>query len=295
MPTWNVRFVDNYNKIREIELLFLYFCLIVTLQIVVSILQGVSAQFPCRWDEILEFRRNHIGSPEQATRTLLYQKNQLQYLQGYPNYYPPAGGAPHPHQQGGAGGVQPPYGQYSPYAPVGSYPTPPGGLITNVGQHPKFPSIHTGGVATSPMSPKGSATIVPTAKLVDLTGSPPFHQNGNGNGVVTKRNGVNNHHHDNDPGSSGSSTSTLTGQRGPIPLTIKQLEADSRRKTLLAEAAAAAANANEAKNPLECWDYVYRYVVILIIFYKVFASISRNFQEKKLQFREIFNLNIYLL
>ena len=238
--------------------------MIVTLQIVVSILQGVSAQFPCRWDEILEFRRNHIGSPEQATRTLLYQKNQLQYLQGYPNYYPPAGGAPHPHQQGGAGGVQPPYGQYSPYAPVGSYPTPPGGLITNVGQHPKFPSIHTGGVATSPMSPKGSATIVPTAKLVDLTGSPPFHQNGNG--VVTKRNGVSNHHHDNDPGSSGSSTSTLTGQRGPIPLTIKQLEADSRRKTLLAEAAAAAANANEAKNPLECWDYVYRYVVILIIF-----------------------------
>ena len=266
-----------------------------TLQIVVSILQGVSAQFPCRWDEILEFRRNHIGSPEQATRTLLYQKNQLQYLQGYPNYYPPAGGAPHPHQQGGAGGVQPPYGQYSPYAPVGSYPTPPGGLITNVGQHPKFPSIHTGGVATSPMSPKGSATIVPTAKLVDLTGSPPFHQNGNGNGVITKRNGVNNHHHDNDPGSSGSSTSTLTGQRGPIPLTIKQLEADSRRKTLLAEAAAAAANANEAKNPLECWDYVYRYVVILIIFYKVFVSISRNFQEKMLQFREIFNLNIYLL
>ena len=79
------------------------------------------------------------------------------------------------------------------------------------------------------MAPKGGGAIVPTAKLVDLTGSPPFHQNGNGNGVV-KRNGVNHHHHqqhhhhDNDPGSSGSSTSTLTGQRGLIPLTIKQLE-----------------------------------------------------------------------
>ena len=94
---------------------------------------------------------------------------------------------------------------------------------------------------------------VPTAKLVDLS-SPPHHQNGlNRNG----KNGI--HHHDNDPGSSGSSTSTLTGQRGPIPLTIKQFEADSRRKTLLAEAAAVAANAKEAKNPLECWDYVYRY------------------------------------
>ena len=114
--------------------------------------------------------------------------------------------------------------------------------------------LHTG--ATSPMMSHPN-TVVPTAKLVDLTSSPI--QNGNGNGVV-KRNGVNHHnlHHDNDPGSSGSSTSTLTGQRGPIPLTIKQLEADSRRKTLLAEAAAAAANANEAKNPLECWDYVYR-------------------------------------
>ena len=135
----------------------------------------------------------------------------------------------HPQQGAGGGGHPPPqsYAQFSPYAPVGgSYPAPPG-LITNAG-HPKFPSIHTGG-AISPMAPKGGGAIVPTAKLVDLTGSPPFHQNGNGNGVV-KRNGVNHHHHqqhhhhDNDPGSSGSSTSTLTGQRGPIPLTIKQLE-----------------------------------------------------------------------
>ena len=58
--------------------------------------------------------------------------------------------------------------------------------------------------------------------------------------------------------SSTSSNSTLTGTRGPIPLTIKHLEAENRRKTLLAEAAAAAASANEAKNPLESWDYVYR-------------------------------------
>merc|ERR1711860_405113 len=50
-------------------------------QIIVTILQGVTAQFPCRWDEILEFRRTHIGSPEQATRTLLYQKNQLHFAQ----------------------------------------------------------------------------------------------------------------------------------------------------------------------------------------------------------------------
>ena len=96
------------------------------LQIVVSILQGVSAQFPCRWDEILEFRRSHIGSPEQASRTLLYQKNQLQYLQGYPGYYPPG----HPQGQY-QGQVQGQYGQYSPYGPVG-YPPPPG-VLANMG------------------------------------------------------------------------------------------------------------------------------------------------------------------
>ena len=111
---------------------------------------------------------------------------------------------------------------------------------------------------------------VPTAKLVDLS-SPPHHQNGvNRNG----KNGI--HHHDNDPGSSGSSTSTLTGQRGPIPLTIKQFEVDSRRKTLLAEAAAVAANAKEAKNPLECWDYVYRYTCLMDF---MIPNFKKSFQK----------------
>merc|ERR1712241_916707 len=105
----------------------------------------------------------------------------------------------------------------------------------------------------------GNPGVVPTAKLVDLSNTgtpisnslPILHQNGNG----IKKNGL---HDETGHNSSASSTSTLTGQRGPIPLTIKQLEQDNRRKTLLAEAAAAAVNANEAKNPLESWDYVYR-------------------------------------
>ena len=63
---------------------------------------------------------------------------------------------------------------------------------------------------------------------------PILHQNGNG----IKKNGL---HDDTGHNSSASSTSTLTGQRGPIPLTIKTLEAENKRKTLLAEAAAAAA------------------------------------------------------
>ena len=70
----------------------------------------------------------------------------------------------------------------------------------------------------------------------------------------------------------------MTGQRGPIPLTIKQLEADSRRKTLLAEAAAVAANAKEAKNPLECWDYVYRYTCLLD-FIILDVDFTKSFQE----------------
>ena len=87
-----------------------------------------------------------------------------------------------------------------------------------------------------------------------MTGTPnnsshPVHiQNGNG----IKKNGL---HDQGGPeaglqhcGSSGaSSTSTLTGQRGPIPLTIKTLEAENKRKTLLAEAAAAAAGKFEIK------------------------------------------------
>ena len=48
-------------------------------QIAVSIMQGVSAQFPCTWEEVLDFRRDHVGPPEQAVRALVYMKNQLQY------------------------------------------------------------------------------------------------------------------------------------------------------------------------------------------------------------------------
>jgi hypothetical protein len=53
----------------------------------------------------------------------------------------------------------------------------------------------------------GMIQMVPTGNLVEL---------GPKNGLRKK--------FEDHPGSSGSSTSTLTGQRGPIPLTIKQLE-----------------------------------------------------------------------
>ena len=39
-------------------------------QIAVSIMQGVSAQFPCTWEEVLDFRRDHVGPPEQVSKAL---------------------------------------------------------------------------------------------------------------------------------------------------------------------------------------------------------------------------------
>ena len=56
--------------------------------------------------------------------------------------------------------------------------------------------------------------------------------------------------------SSSSSTSTLPGQGGPIPITVKQLEDENRRKSVLE--AAATAVTQGGKNELESWDYVYR-------------------------------------
>ena len=53
-------------------------------QIVVSIVQGVqtaASRFGCTWEEALAFRKDHVGTPEQAVRSLVYAKNQMQYQQ----------------------------------------------------------------------------------------------------------------------------------------------------------------------------------------------------------------------
>ncbi len=48
-------------------------------QIAVGVMQGVNAQYPCSWSEVLNFRRDHVGTPEQAVRAIVYFKNQQQY------------------------------------------------------------------------------------------------------------------------------------------------------------------------------------------------------------------------
>jgi hypothetical protein len=91
--------------------------------------------------------------------------------------------------------------------------------------------------------------VVPTGNLVEFQ-SPPM--------VPPKRLAPQNQLHISNFNreSSSSSTSTLPGQGGPIPVTVKQLEDENRRKSVLE--AAATAVTQGGKNELESWDYVYR-------------------------------------
>eukprot|EP00092_Neocalanus_flemingeri_P024518 GFUD01026590.1.p1 GENE.GFUD01026590.1~~GFUD01026590.1.p1 ORF type:complete len:682 (+),score=221.10 GFUD01026590.1:171-2216(+) len=48
-------------------------------QLLADIHSGVVTQFPITLDEVVEFRRDHIGSVEVCVRELVYRKNQLRY------------------------------------------------------------------------------------------------------------------------------------------------------------------------------------------------------------------------
>ena len=208
-------------------------------QIIASIVQGVSATFPtgCTWEEALVFRRDHIGGPEQAVRSLVYLKNQMRYQQGlqanpglpgnhyYPRFPSPLGGAPGPVHNGMVQHPGP-YMSYGYQPHMGYFPNP--GL-----PHPMQQSLppHAG------FAPNGvSNGHVPTAKLVDLAHDVRQTEERN---------------------SSGSSTSTVTGRAAaPIPLTIKHLEEENKRKSMML--AAPEMNGRTGTDSLENWDYVYR-------------------------------------
>ncbi len=66
-----------------------------SLQILASIVQGVAVHFPCSWEEALIFRRDHIGTPDQAVRSLVYLKNQTQFQQNLQSVTNMAGGVPY--------------------------------------------------------------------------------------------------------------------------------------------------------------------------------------------------------
>ena len=69
--------------------------------ILAEIHSALANQFPTMLEEVIEFRRDHIGSVEVCVRELLYRKNQLRYQQ-YPVQPSPQYGLqtfPHPQHQ----------------------------------------------------------------------------------------------------------------------------------------------------------------------------------------------------
>ena len=112
--------------------------------------------------------------------------------------------------------------------------------------HPGY--THQMGHNINPTSLPNGHSSIPTANLVDLQGPPIVPPKR----INSQRQDIDNHNRE----SSSSSSSTLPGQGGPIPVTVKQLEDEHRRKSVL-EAASIAVSQN-AKNSSESWDYVYR-------------------------------------
>jgi len=173
-------------------------------QIAVSIMQGVSAQFPCTWEEVLDFRRDHVGPPEQAVRALVYMKNQLQFqLQ---------------QQQ-----------QRNPY---GVYPTSGANSINGIytpqqNPYPQLTSQHSYG-SSSNGGYRTAGNLVPTGNLVDV--GPGGPQAGLTPPIVPdrpKREGQPPPLEQAPPVPGG----LATAWGAPIPLTIKQFEEDQKRKT----------------------------------------------------------------
>ena len=95
--------------------------------------------------------------------------------------------------------------------------------------------------------PNGQSNI-PTANLLDLQGPPSIPPKR----IDMQRQDIDTYNRE----SSSSSGSTLPGQGGPIPLTVKQFEDEQRRKSVLEAAGIAVSQGN--KNASESWDYVYR-------------------------------------
>ena len=57
-----------------------------------EVFNNVSAQFPTALEEVIDFRRDHIGSVDVCVREIVYRKNQMRYQQ-YPAMTSPQYGA----------------------------------------------------------------------------------------------------------------------------------------------------------------------------------------------------------
>ncbi len=216
---------------------------LVLFQILANIVEGVSAHFPCTWEEALLFRRDHIGSPEQAVRSILYAKNQCQY-------------------------------QASVTSAMGKlhhYSSPR--FVFFAHSFISAPGIHSAGSARGSFSAAAPTHTLPMAYLPLTLGD---RANGNRSIPTGRLVEVDDDAVDARARVSLRPTSTPTSRAGAspmIPLTVKSLEAEHRRKSQLLAAAeryrdeddseeqrssGRATASGDRDDSTGTWDYVYR-------------------------------------
>jgi len=112
-------------------------CLLAKMEALIlqEIYVGVTCQFELSFEELLEYRRDHIGTPEDATRELLFRKSQVRFQFPAGQIYSPfiSGAYPapvyHPTNFGGGGAA--PFGALpasvgTPFPPTYAIPSQPG-------------------------------------------------------------------------------------------------------------------------------------------------------------------------
>jgi len=240
---------------------------------------NVSAQFPTLLEEVIEFRREHIGSVEVCVRELLYRKNQLRYQQ-FPMTSPQYG-----LQNFGPGPVT----GFPPGHPTGPCPPPP----VSVPSYPGLNGHQTNGY--TPVTFHGSGPVYgypeyqshpPPMAPVPVNGHPYAPVNGFHGppaapapflppGVPGQ--GHQGHHHSHSHHSPAGSSSTCTLRQ--IPTTILELAgqnqepvAPERRSRSDRDNGARPREHKESRNgksksrksgveeDFDNWDYVYKHL-----------------------------------
>ena len=278
----------------------------------VGIVQRVSVHFPCSWEDALDFRRDHIGTTEQAVRALIYLKNQSHHqinnyseqqtlgstvsrneigainenatIQSNISSYPTAPIQALQNNSNPTSAKDLPFNNYSSKGGISNnqfretnantaagnylqssqpYWSPPNCMQQSMQEIEKLKLIQKLQLQQQapPMAmPNHFSDMnsrvgnnekprVPTGNLIEVQSTPVMLSNSQ---VPHQKPDKRLYKRE----SSSSSSSTLPGQGGPIPITVKQLEDDHRRKSVI-EAAANAVKQGSVTSS-ESWDYVYR-------------------------------------
>jgi len=207
-------------------------------QLLADIHSGIVTQFPITLEEVVEFRRDHIGSVEVCVRELVYRKNQLRYqfpstspqygMQNYaypgqPQAFPPTNGFPPVGFPGPGQIYQPAMNGFPPtsfpdynhtqFPPAQMNGFPPnsvpqyGAPVNGYALHQSGPVSSGQPIHAQPGHPgqQPSQAHVPTGRLVELEG---------GGGAAQPRH------------SPAGSSNASTLRQGQIPTTILELSQD---------------------------------------------------------------------